>query len=123
MGAVLALLALIVEQIEARWKLVAAGLVALLGLVPGEVRTAGEFVLEYALVLAMAAAAVAFCRFFGRKNYLAYALLVWLIALRSPLAELVANGNASLGVQGWIVGGVMAASILWAVGPGLWRRE
>jgi hypothetical protein len=122
LGAVLALLALIVEQVGTGWKLLAAALVALCALVPGDVRTPAEFALEYALALLMVVALFTFCRFFARKNYLAYALVVWLIALRAPLAELVGNGNAFLGAQGWIVGAVMAVSILWAVSPGLRRR-
>ena len=122
-GAVVALFALIVEQVQARWKLAAAGLVAVCALISNDVRTPGEFALEYGLAVAIAAAAITFCWFFGRKNYLAYVLVVWLIALRAPLAELLGNGNASLDVQGWIVGTVMAVTILWAVGPGLWRRE
>ncbi|HXK06903.1 MAG TPA: hypothetical protein VMS37_31200, partial [Verrucomicrobiae bacterium] len=56
-----------------------------------------------------------FCRYFGRRNYLAYALVIWLVALRAPLGELLGNGNLSLDVQGWIVAGVMAASILWVL--------
>ena len=114
LAAVLVLVAALFERVRSPWKL-AAGVVAVCALVPGGVHTAGELALEYCAALAGAAALVAFCRHFGRRNYLAYALVIWLVALRAPLGELLGNGNLSLDVQGWIVAGVMAASILWVL--------
>jgi hypothetical protein len=91
-------------------------------MLPGGVRTAGEFGLHYGLALITIGCAVAFCLWFGRRNWLAYALVLWLLALRRPLMELLGNGNASLDAQGWIVAAVMAVSVMWAVAPGLGRR-
>jgi hypothetical protein len=65
----------------------------------------------------MAAAAYGFLRIFARRNYLAWALLLWLMALRGPMLQLLGNGNGALEMQGWIVAAVMAASVVWAVLP------
>ena len=66
----------------------AAALLALCATIPGQVRTPGEFLLHYAISLAMAAGGIAFCWFFARRNYLAYALVFWLMALRTPMLQL-----------------------------------
>jgi hypothetical protein len=71
----------------------------------------------------MAAAAIAFCRWFGRRNYLAYVLLIWLMALRVPMTELFGTGNGALEMQGWLLGAVVAASLIWAVAPAIARRK
>jgi hypothetical protein len=47
---------------------------------PNDVRTPGEFLLHYVISLTTAAAGIAFCWFFARRNYLAYALVLWLMA-------------------------------------------
>jgi hypothetical protein len=70
----------------------------------------------------MAAAAIAFCRYFGRRNYLAYALMIWLMALRPPMTQLFGTGNSALEMQGWLLAGVVAASVIWAVAPAISRR-
>ena len=51
---------------------------------------------EYTISLAMAAAGLAFCWFFARRNYLAYALVFWLVALRTPMLQLLDTANAAL---------------------------
>jgi membrane protease YdiL (CAAX protease family) len=118
-AALLGLIVLAFQQVTKPWMRIAGVLVALCALLPGEIRTPGEFALQYAIVLAMAAAAYAFCRIFARRNYLAYALVLWLAALRGPMAQLLGNGNAGLEMQGWIVAAIMGASVLWAVAPSL----
>jgi hypothetical protein len=65
---------------------------------------------------------VLFCLVFARKNYLAYALVFWAMALRPAMMELFGNGNPALDRQGWIVAGVFAVSVVWAVAPALRRR-
>ena len=102
-----------------RWT---AALVALCATLPSEVRTPGEFLLHYAISLVWAAAGIAFCRFLGRRNYLAYALVLWLMTLRSPMMQLLGTGNAALQLQGWLIAGIMAASVMWAVAPALLGR-
>jgi hypothetical protein len=100
----------------------AAVFLALCATLPSEVRTPGEFLLHYTISLATAAAGIAFCWFFARRNYLAYALVLWLMALRTPMMQLLDTGNAALQLQGWLIAGIMAASVVWAVAPGVLRR-
>jgi hypothetical protein len=95
----------------------AAVLIALCAAIPGEVRTPGEFLLHYALSLAMAAAGVVFCRYFARRNYLAYALVLWLMALRTPMMQLAGTGNPALQMQGYLLAAVMLATLVWAIFP------
>ena len=102
-----------------RW---AAALFALAATLPSEVRAPGEFLLHYTISLVTAAAGIAFCRFFARRNYLAYALVLWLMTLRTPMMQLLNTGNAALQAQGWLIAGIMAASVAWAVAPALLRR-
>ena len=58
---------------------------------------------------------------FARHNWLAYGVVLWVAALRSPLSQLFGNGNASLEAQGWIVAVVLGVSFLWAIAPAFWR--
>ena len=116
-AALLGLIALMAWQIEKPWMRVAGVLVALCASIPNQVRTPGEFLLHYALALVMAAAGIAFCRYFAGRNYLTYALLLWLMALRTPMLQLADTGNAALMAQAWLVAGVMAAGVIWGIAP------
>jgi hypothetical protein len=78
--------------------------------------------LEYLLAFAGIACALAFCMWFARNNYLAYAMVLGMAAIHPALAELLHSGNAGLEMQGWAVVAVIAAGIALAVGPGLMRR-
>ncbi len=122
-AALLGLLALMAWQIEKRWMRVAAVLVAVCASIPSEVRTPREFLLHYVIALMMAAAGIAFCRYFAGRNYLAYVLVLWLMALRTPMMELAETGNAALMAQAWLVAGVMAAGVMWAIGPVFTRAK
>ena len=77
--------------------------------------------LHAGIALIAVVCAVFFCVWFRRRNWLAYALVLWLFALRGPLLELLGNGNPSLDMQGWIVAAVAAATIIWAILPGFGR--
>ena len=122
-AAFLSLLVLLIFQIKRRWQLVVGVPAALCCLVSADVRTPGEFALEYFAAIAVVAMAVAFCRWFGRKNYLAYALVFWLMALAHPVAELIGSGNPSLAAQGGIVAAVAVLVAIWAVAPGLFGAK
>jgi membrane protease YdiL (CAAX protease family) len=122
-GAVLGLVAMLIFQVKKRWMIVAGVMVALIAVISTDVRTAGEFALEYGLAVSMAAAGVAFCWFFARRNYLAYALVLWLASLASPVAELMATKNGPMQAQGWTIVLVMAVSVVWAAGPAMWKRK
>jgi membrane protease YdiL (CAAX protease family) len=121
-AALLGLLALLAWQLAKPWTRYGAALLALCATLPSEVRTPGEFLLHYAISLAMAGAGMAFCWFFARRNYLAYALTIWLMALRAPLMQLLGSGNRALEMQAWMVAAIMAATLIWAVAPALRRR-
>jgi hypothetical protein len=99
-----------------------AALLALCATLPSQIRTPGELLLHYAISFAMAGAGVAFCWFFARRNYLAYAIVLWLMALRTPMMQLLGSGNRALEMQGWLIAAVMAATLLWAVAPAVRRR-
>jgi membrane protease YdiL (CAAX protease family) len=116
-AAVVALAALIVAGVRRRWLLVPLALLAAFFYLPLDVRTPGEFFLQYAVGLLAVAAASAFCFLFARSNALAYALVFLIMASRGPLVELFGNPAPGLSVQGWIVCAVLAAAVLWAVLP------
>lgn len=117
----LALAAVIIGKLRKRWMLVPLALLSTLGTGIGDVHMAGEFVLQYGLGLITVGCIIAFCLWFARNNYLAYGLVLWLLALRSPLAELFGNHNPGLQLQGFVVAAVLVASAAWAVWPSLRR--
>ena len=121
-AALLALIVLAVRKLPQRWMLAPVTLLAVCAMVPEEVRTPGEFALEYLLAAVGVACAVAFCVRFARANYLAYVLVLGMGAVYSALAELLHSGNAGLQMQGWIVAAAVVAGLAWAVGPGLARQ-
>jgi membrane protease YdiL (CAAX protease family) len=121
-AAILAVLTLLAGKLPKRWMLTPLMLVAVFVTMSDEVRTPGEFALEYAVGLLGIACALTFCIWFARENHLAYLLVLGLTALHPALAELFHSGNAALETQGWIVAAVLIVGIGWAVGPGLMRR-
>jgi len=114
----LAAFVLIARHMPRRWLVVPMVLLAMFAAVSGDVRTPGELALEYGGALLFAGAAAVFCYRFGRSNPLAYAVVLWLLALRGRLAELAGNDNPSFHLQGWIVTVVLVATVVWAVAPG-----
>lgn len=118
-AALLALIVLAVRKLPKRWMLVPLLLLAVFALVSEDVRTPGEFALEYVLAFVGVACAIAFCVWFARLNYLAYMLVLGMGAVHEAMAELLHSGNAGLETQGWIVLGAVLLGIAWAVGPGL----
>jgi membrane protease YdiL (CAAX protease family) len=121
-GAILAILALVAQKVPKRWMLAPLALVAIVAMVSDDVRTPGEFALEYVVAFVGVGCALLFCLRFARNNYLAYTLLLAVLALRPALAELLGSGNAGLEMQAWVLVALMAAGVAWAVGPGLVRR-
>lgn len=116
-AAALALIAVVAERIPKLWIRILLGLAALTILLPGSIRTPGEFALGSGIALLSGGAALLFCFGFARANYLAYGLALWLLALRPAMAALLATGNPTLRVDGFVVGAVMGATLLWAVRP------
>jgi membrane protease YdiL (CAAX protease family) len=121
-AAALALIAIIIKKLPQRWMLAPLALAALTVNLAGGIRTPGEFALQYAMAAIWAGCAVLFCLCFARRNYLAYALVLWAMALRPAMMELFGNGNPALERQAWIVAAVLAVSVVWAVAPALRRR-
>ena len=120
-GAILAALGVFLSRRSAVWRIVLV-LAAACALLPLDIHTAGELVLEYGIGLLTAAAAAAFCFFFARGNFLAYALVLWAFALRAPIADLLSTGNASLQAQGWAIVVVFVIGLVWILLPSLGRE-
>jgi membrane protease YdiL (CAAX protease family) len=113
-AAVLGTLALIVRWLPRRWMLAPMGLLLAFALLPTDVRTPGEFALGYAVALLTIAGAAVVCFWFARDNYLAYAVILWVVALRGPLGELYGNTRPlHLG----IVTAILLGGVLWALVP------
>jgi hypothetical protein len=122
-AALLATLALVRERFRAPWVLPVMVLGATFVGLPS-VHNAPELALHFSLAAASAAAAAAFCLWFARGNFLAYFLVLWLLALRGPISELFGNPLPELRVDRWILGIALAALMLWAMYPiGLKVRE
>ena len=121
-AATLGTIALLAVRLSKLWMRVAAGLLAVFILLPTDIRTPGELAFEYGIGLFTAVVALAFCSRFARRNYLAYALVLWALALRGPLGELFGTGLASMHIQGWIVAGALAAVVLWGLAPSVLGR-
>ncbi len=121
-AATLALIAIVIKKLPQRWMLAPLALAALTVNLSGDIRAPVEFALQYGVAALWAGCAVLFCLLFARKNYLAYALVLWVMALRPAMMELFGNANPALERQGWMVAGVLAVSVVWAVAPALGRR-
>jgi membrane protease YdiL (CAAX protease family) len=119
-SAAVGLIVMMVYQARRRWMLVSGTLVLLTAMVSNDVRTAPEFALEFGEAALTAAASVAFCWFFSRRNYLAYALLLWLSGLAVPMMELIGTYRQA---QGWAIVAVMALSVVWVVWPVFHRPQ
>ncbi|HLH20110.1 MAG TPA: type II CAAX endopeptidase family protein [Bryobacteraceae bacterium] len=116
-GAGVAVCALLWRRFRQPWIRLVLGFLAAFAVLPLDIRTAGEFALQYGLALLEVAVPAVFCLVFARGNYLAYALVLAAMAERSPLAELFGNPMPGLAVNGWIVAAILAALFLWALAP------
>ena len=122
-AAALAVIVLAIREAPKRWMLAPLALVALFAVLSPETHTPAEFALQYGLALLRAGGYALFCLWFARNNYLAYALAFWMMALRTPLAQLFATANPALHVQGWIIAGAMALTVVWAAYPAFVRKR
>jgi membrane protease YdiL (CAAX protease family) len=118
----LAVIVQLVGILPKRWIAIPVGLMAVAAFTSGDVRTSGEFALQYCVALAGLVCAVVFCLYFARHNYLAYALAFFAVSsLRHGTMQLLAQPNPGLQLQGWIVIAVLAATLVWALLPALRR--
>ncbi len=113
-GAVLGTIGLIVRRLSKPWMAAAMGLLLAIATMPGDVRTPGEFALEYGMALMTVAGAAAICAYFARNNYLAYAVILWVMALRGPLGELYGNTRPG---HFWVLLAILSGGLLWALLP------
>jgi hypothetical protein len=121
-AAMLGVITLIAARLPKRWMMALMGLLGGFTMLPPDVRTAGEFALHYGIALLTVAAAAAFVICFARSNYLAYALVLWVLALRGPLAELSGADIPALRIHAWAVAGAMGLAIVWALLPAAKRK-
>jgi hypothetical protein len=119
-GATLGVIVMMILQAHRRWYVIPCAIVAIVGLVSNQTHTVGELALEYGLALSLAAAAVAFCWFFARRNYLAYALVLWLASLAGSVADLIGTSRAA---HAWMLVLVMGVSVVWACAPAMQRDQ
>jgi hypothetical protein len=96
-------------------------LVALAAMVPGATRTAPEFALHYVIALFTVSLAALWCWRFARNNYLAYALVFWILAMQGSISNLLGTAIPAMQIQGWVLVGVAAAGVIWVVLPGFMR--
>ena len=116
--AILALVAYLVRYLG-RWPgaAVLAGLAAAAGLAPGTVHTGGEFLLYYGMRVMYLAAAAIFVKYVAGRNYLAYLLIVWTLALMDKSGDLLSQPATPLRVQGGILIAVLAGTVAWVIAP------
>jgi membrane protease YdiL (CAAX protease family) len=117
-AALLALAVLAVRMLPKHWMPVLV-LATACAMVSDEVRTPGEFAVEFLPALLGVVCALAFCFWFARRNYLVYLLLFAIGPLYAPVAEFFHSGNTGLEAQGWIVVTLVLAGLVWALAPGL----
>jgi membrane protease YdiL (CAAX protease family) len=120
-SAAAAAVALLVRKLK-RWT-VPLALVALTAMVPDEARTAPEFALHYVIALFTVSLAALWCWQFARNNYLAYALVFWILALQGSISNLLGTAIPAMQIQGWVLVAMAAAGAIWVVLPGFIRRE
>ena len=113
-AAVLGVIVLVFRRLRQPWMRIA--LLPLLAFVrmPGGFHTPAEFAFEYSIALLAVSTAALIVYAFARRNYLAYAAILWLVALRGPLAELYGNTKP---VHFWTLLAILIAGLLWAIVP------
>jgi hypothetical protein len=116
-AAILALAALFFRHATQWWMRITAVALGVLGIMPAEVHTLGEFALQIPLALFWMAVAAVIAWVFARRNYLAYAAILWALPLAILAATLHGTGNAALQLQGWIVVLAAIAPIAWLLVP------
>ena len=113
-AALLGTIVLIIRALPKRWMLAPVSLLLAFVLIPGDVRTPGEFALSYSTALLAVIGAAIVCLYFARRNYLAYAAIFWVFALRGPLSDLYGNSRSA---HFWTLAAILVAGLLWALLP------
>jgi hypothetical protein len=105
------------------WGIALAAMVIPAVFVPSGVRTAGEFILYYAMALAGTGLLTAFCLWFGRNNYLAYLLGLWAGSLGASAHQFLSQSAATFQHQGWIVTAALLLTLVWVTAPAVRTRK
>jgi membrane protease YdiL (CAAX protease family) len=119
-SAAAAAVALLVRRLK-RWT-VPLALLASASMVPDAARTAPEFALHYGIALFTVSLAALWCWRFARNNYLAYALVFWILELQGSISNLLGTAIPAMQIQGWVLVAAAAAGAIWVVLPGFMRR-
>jgi len=112
---------LLARQLK-RW-VIPLALVAAVAMVPSDARTVHEFGLYFCIALLTVGVAALWCWRFARDNYLAYALVLWILALTGHISSLLGTAIPAMQIQGWVLVGVAVAGAIWVVLPGFIGRE
>ncbi len=103
--------------------LIAAGVVAAGVFVNGSVRSLPEFLVEYGIMLALAAAWAAFALLLARDNALAYAVALFGVTAAHGAALCLEQPAPELQRQGWFAAAVLLAVLVWTAAPTLAGRR
>jgi len=122
MAGILALVAVLAGRMRRFWfgALVAA---ASMCIIAEEARTIAEAALSYSHIVFLFGCALVLYRWFGRRNYLAYALIIWIEEFHSGISDLLGNPNSTYHLHGWIMVAAGAATIVWFVLPATKKEE
>lgn len=113
---------LVARRIRRPWMVNVLGLLLAAAIMP-EVRTRGEFALEYGCAALGVALLVAGCLWFARDNFLAYALTLWTTVLWGSVQQLFGNPMPPLRLHGLVVAAALAITLVWVLGPMLQRSS
>jgi hypothetical protein len=94
----------------------------LAALVPDDARTAPEFALHYGVALLTVSFAALWCWRFARNNYLAYALVFWVMEMKGDISSLLETAIPAMRIQGWVLVGLVIAGAIWVALPAVFRR-
>jgi hypothetical protein len=119
----LAVVAATLDSIREWWLWVAGAVLALAAMAPSDARTPAELALGCAMGLLPLAAGAIFCWCFARRNWLAYVLAAWVLAMRGPILQLTGEPNRALQLQGWVLDAVLVATLLVLLAPALRRAD
>lgn len=111
------------QGLRRRWLIALVALFVIAARVSGQVHTAGEFGLQYALSVLAAAVLYLYAVSFARTNYLAYALALWSWAVASRALEFLGQPAHELQRQGWLLVALLLVSVVWAVAPSFSARK
>jgi membrane protease YdiL (CAAX protease family) len=122
LGAVLAVIAVLAGRMSRVW-FAALALAATVCNISDGARTVPEAALSYVHIALVLGGMLIVYRWFGRRNYLAYALIVWIEEVHSAAEDLLGNPNSTYNLHGWIIVAAGATAVVWFVLPATKKEE